>query len=87
VVGVKKLVFSSTAALFGEPESVPIAEDAAHTPTNVYGETKLAIERMIRATCTAHGMRAVCLRYFNAAGAHKSAEIGEDHRPESHLIP
>lgn len=85
--GVKKVVFSSTAATYGEPESIPIRESDRKEPTNPYGETKLAIERMLRWCEQAYGMQSVCLRYFNAAGAHQDGLIGEDHRPESHLIP
>jgi UDP-glucose 4-epimerase len=86
-VGVSRIVFSSTAATYGEPERVPIDEFDRTVPTNTYGETKLSMEKMIRWFGVAHGMRSVSLRYFNAAGAHESGKIGEDHRPESHLIP
>ena len=83
--GVKRLVFSSTAAVYGEPETVPITEDLQLSPTNVYGETKLAFERMLRWYEEIDGLRWIALRYFNAAGA---TEVhGEDHDPESHLIP
>ncbi|WP_409345737.1 UDP-glucose 4-epimerase GalE [Paenibacillus sp. MBLB4367] len=85
--GVKKIVFSSTAATYGEPERVPIEETDRTDPTNAYGETKLAMERMMRWFDTAHGMKFVSLRYFNAAGAHENGRIGEDHNPETHLIP
>jgi len=85
--GVSRIVFSSTAATYGEPERVPIDEYDRTLPTNAYGETKLAMEKMIRWFDVAHGIRSVSLRYFNAAGAHDSGRIGEDHRPESHLIP
>ncbi|QJC53383.1 UDP-glucose 4-epimerase GalE [Paenibacillus albicereus] len=85
--GVKRIVFSSTAATYGEPESVPIRETDRTEPTNAYGETKLAMEKMIRWFETAHEFRYVSLRYFNAAGAHESGKIGEDHDPETHLIP
>ncbi|WP_276357812.1 UDP-glucose 4-epimerase GalE [Cohnella caldifontis] len=85
--GVSRIVFSSTAATYGEPERVPIDEYDRTVPTNAYGETKLAMEKMIRWFDAAHGIRSVSLRYFNAAGAHDSGRIGEDHRPESHLIP
>jgi UDP-glucose 4-epimerase len=84
---VKKIVFSSTAATYGEPERVPILETDRTEPTNAYGETKLAMEKMFKWTDKAHGLRYVSLRYFNACGAHKSGEIGEAHNPESHLIP
>ncbi|WP_028551320.1 UDP-glucose 4-epimerase GalE [Paenibacillus sp. UNC451MF] len=85
--GVKKIVFSSTAATYGEPENVPIVESDRTLPTNAYGETKLAMEKMMRWFDTAHGIKYVSLRYFNAAGAHESGRIGEDHSPETHLIP
>lgn len=84
---VKRIVFSSTAATYGEPEKVPIGEYDRTLPTNAYGETKLAMEKMIRWFDHAHGIKFVSLRYFNAAGAHESGKIGEDHSPESHLIP
>lgn len=84
---VDKLVFSSTAATYGEPENTPILESDRTLPTNPYGETKLAIEKMLSWCTKAYGIRYVALRYFNAAGAHLSGKIGEDHRPESHLIP
>jgi len=85
--GVDKIVFSSTAATYGEPEKVPILEDDRTTPTNPYGETKLAMEKMFRWVGEAHGIRFVSLRYFNACGADESGKIGEAHNPESHLIP
>ncbi len=85
--GVKKIVFSSTAATYGEPENVPILETDRTLPTNAYGETKLAMEKMMRWFDTAHGIKYVSLRYFNAAGAHESGRIGEDHSPETHLVP
>ncbi|MEH7177025.1 UDP-glucose 4-epimerase GalE [Neobacillus vireti] len=85
--GVKKIVFSSTAATYGEPEAVPITESMATNPTSTYGETKLAMEKLIKWTEQAHGIKYVSLRYFNVAGARETGEIGEDHRPESHLIP
>jgi UDP-glucose 4-epimerase len=84
---IKKIVFSSTAATYGEPNQVPIQEDDLALPTNPYGETKLAIERLLKWCDQAYGLKSVCLRYFNAAGAHPDGEIGEDHQPESHLIP
>ena len=83
--GVKRIVFSSTAATYGEPESQPIFETAPTNPTNPYGETKLAIERAMHWYEQAYGLRYASLRYFNAAGA--SEQCGEDHDPESHLIP
>ena len=85
--GVDKIVFSSTAATYGEPKNIPILEDDPTCPTNPYGETKLAMEKMFKWTANAHGMRFVSLRYFNACGADKSGTIGEAHNPESHLIP
>lgn len=86
-VGVDRIVFSSTAAVYGEPKSVPIKEDSALNPTNVYGRTKLVIEGMLADYDFAYDMRYVALRYFNAAGASPTRDIGEDHNPESHLIP
>lgn len=85
--GVRKIVFSSTAATYGEPEKVPIAESDRTQPTNVYGETKLMMERMMAWFDQVLEIKYVSLRYFNAAGSHSSGKIGEDHRPESHLIP
>lgn len=85
--GVDKIVFSSTAATYGEPKSIPILESDPTCPTNPYGETKLAMEKMFYWTSKAHGLRYVSLRYFNACGADESGEIGEAHNPESHLIP
>lgn len=85
--GVELIVFSSTAATYGEPENIPILETDRTCPTNCYGETKLSMEKMFKWTGLAHGIRFVSLRYFNACGAHASGTIGEDHHPESHLIP
>lgn len=85
--GVNKIIFSSTAATYGEPEHVPIVETDRTLPTNTYGETKLAMERMMHWFDVAHGVKYVALRYFNAAGAHESGKIGEDHNPETHLVP
>lgn len=85
--GVSKIVFSSTAATYGEPEQVPIREDNRTLPTNAYGETKLAMEKMMKWFDTAHNVKYVSLRYFNAAGAHESGKIGEAHTVETHLIP
>lgn len=85
--GIKYIVFSSTAATYGEPERVPIEENDRTLPTNPYGETKLAVEKMLKWVDNAHDLKYTCLRYFNAAGAHISGKIGEDHSPESHLIP
>ncbi len=84
---VKRLVFSSSAAVYGEPESTPIDEGHPLNPTSPYGDAKLWVEKMLAACDRAHGMRAISLRYFNAAGADESATIGERHEPESHLIP
>ena len=80
-------MFSSTAAPYGEPESVPILETDRTQPTNCYGETKLSMEHMMSWVSKAHGLRYVALRYFNACGAHASGKIGEAHNPETHLIP
>lgn len=85
--GVNNIVFSSTAATYGEPERVPILESDRTLPTNPYGETKLAMEKMFYWTNLAHGINYVSLRYFNACGAEESGMIGEAHRPETHLIP
>lgn len=85
--GVNRIVFSSTAATYGEPKRIPIRETDETMPQNAYGETKLSMERMMRWFDTAHGIKSVSLRYFNAAGAHADGAIGEDHTPESHLIP
>lgn len=85
--GVDHIVFSSTAAVYGEPELVPIREDSKLAPTNVYGRTKLMIEQMLADYDQAYEMSYVALRYFNAAGASRQIDIGEDHLPESHLIP
>ncbi|WP_223068566.1 UDP-glucose 4-epimerase GalE [Paenibacillus caui] len=85
--GVAKIVFSSTAATYGEPEKVPIEETDRTAPTNVYGETKLTMETMMGWFDRVLGIKYVALRYFNAAGAHAGGQIGEDHQPETHLIP
>jgi UDP-glucose 4-epimerase len=84
---VRKFVMSSSCAIFGTPERVPIDEDVATAPVNPYGEGKLAVERILHWADRAHGLRTACLRYFNAAGAHPTAGIGEDHSPETHLVP
>lgn len=96
---VKKIIFSSTAALFGLPEKIPIEEDDPTTPINPYGDTKLAVETILKwcvprssfqftSRCDqAYGIKSVCLRYFNACGADDSGVIGEAHDPETHLIP
>jgi UDP-glucose 4-epimerase len=85
--GVKRFIFSSTAAVYGEPMAIPIAEDHPCAPTNPYGNTKLAVERMLADCDAAYGLTYTALRYFNAAGADESGEIGEFHDPETHLIP
>ena len=85
--GIKNIVFSSTAATYGEPIQTPILESDPTVPTNCYGETKRAMERMFHWTEVAHGIKYVSLRYFNACGAHVNGNIGEAHNPESHLIP
>jgi UDP-glucose-4-epimerase GalE len=85
--GVKHLIFSSTCATYGVPESVPIREDHRQAPINPYGETKLGFERAMRWFHEAHGLEYLSLRYFNAAGADADGDFGEDHTPESHLIP
>lgn len=84
---VKNIVFSSTAATYGEPKQVPITEDMETCPTNTYGETKLVMEKMMKWCDKAYGMKYVALRYFNVAGAQEDGKIGEDHNPETHLIP
>lgn len=84
---VKYIVFSSTAATYGEPENTPILESDRTLPTNPYGESKLTVEKVLKWCDNAYGIKYTALRYFNAAGAHISGKIGEDHRPESHLIP
>lgn len=85
--GVGRFLFSSTAAVYGEPERCPIPEEAPLRPTNPYGATKVAVERCLADCEAAHGIRFVSLRYFNAAGAHPDGHLGEAHEPESHLIP
>jgi UDP-glucose 4-epimerase len=83
--GVSRLVFSSTCAVYGEPDAIPMREDIPAAPVNAYGNSKLAVDRMIGDECRAHGLGAASLRYFNVAGA--SGPLGEDHEPETHLIP
>jgi UDP-glucose 4-epimerase len=83
--GVGRLVFSSTCAVYGQPDEVPISETAPTRPANAYGASKLAVDRMIEDFCLAHELGAISLRYFNVAGA--SGDLGEDHDPETHLIP
>ncbi|MBW4699345.1 MAG: UDP-glucose 4-epimerase GalE [Aphanocapsa lilacina HA4352-LM1] len=85
--GVKQIVFSSTCATYGEPEQIPITETHPQRPINPYGFTKLAVERMLRDFDRAYGLRSVVFRYFNAAGADPDARVGEDHDPETHIIP
>lgn len=84
---VNRLVFSSTCATYGLPVTIPMGEGHPQAPINPYGASKLAVERMIADFAGAHGLRAISLRYFNAAGADPDGEIGEDHEPETHLIP
>ncbi len=84
---IKYIVFSSTAATYGEPENVPIQEQDKTFPTNPYGESKLAVEKILKWCDNAYGIKYTALRYFNACGAHINGKIGEDHNPESHLIP
>ncbi|MFY9295771.1 MAG: UDP-glucose 4-epimerase GalE [Caldicoprobacterales bacterium] len=84
---VNKIVFSSTAAVYGEPKSIPILEEDITSPTNAYGETKLAMENMMKWFDIAYGVKYISLRYFNAAGAYEDGSIGEVHNPETHLIP
>ena len=86
-VGVKKFVFSSTCATYGEPESLPITEETAQNPINPYGQTKLDIENVLKSFAKAYGLSFAAFRYFNAAGAAADGSIGEDHDPETHLIP
>jgi UDP-glucose 4-epimerase len=85
--GVKRIIFSSSAAVYGEPEEIPIVEDHLTRPINPYGWTKLTVERMLDDFSQAHGLRYGALRYFNAAGATEDGSIGEDHEPETHLVP
>lgn len=85
--GVGKLVFSSTAAVYGQPVVAPIDEDHPTAPINPYGASKLMVERILADAAPAYGLRSVALRYFNAAGASPDGEIGESHQPETHLIP
>lgn len=85
--GVKHFIFSSTAAVYGEPQAIPITEDHSSNPTNPYGASKIAVERMLQDCDAAYGLKSVTLRYFNAAGADESGQIGERHTYETHLIP
>ena len=84
---VRRFIFSSTAAVYGEPETTPITENHPLRPANPYGVTKMTVERMLSDCDTAHGIKSICLRYFNAAGADENGRIGERHDPETHLIP
>ncbi len=84
---IRYFIFSSTAAIFGEPEYTPIDEKHPHQPINPYGRTKLMVEQILRDYDDAYGLKSTCLRYFNAAGADPEGELGERHQPESHLIP
>jgi UDP-glucose 4-epimerase len=85
--GVKRFVFSSTCATFGVPAQMPITEDTPQAPINPYGQTKLDVENLLKALARAHGLSFAAFRYFNAAGAAEDGSIGEDHTPETHLIP
>lgn len=85
--GIRRIVFSSTAAIFGEPQQIPIDEQHPSRPLNPYGRSKLMIEDILADYDRAYGLKSVCLRYFNAAGAHPNGDLGERHEPETHLIP
>ncbi|MEO1593422.1 MAG: UDP-glucose 4-epimerase GalE [Cyanobacteria bacterium J06632_22] len=85
--GVKRLVFSSTCAIYGPPKTVPIPEDHPKNPISPYASSKLMVEQMLQDFQSAYGLQAVCFRYFNAAGADPEGRLGEDHNPETHLIP
>jgi len=85
--GIDKLIFSSTCATYGEPDSLPIVEEQKQWPINPYGRSKLMVENILDDVGAAYGMKSVCLRYFNAAGADPGGELGEDHDPETHLLP
>ena len=85
--GIKRIVFSSTAAVYGMPERVPIPETEHYGPINAYGESKVMVERLLHWFDQIHGIRSICLRYFNAAGADPAGRAGESHEPETHLIP
>ena len=86
-LGVRSLAFSSTCAVYGVPQAVPIDEDAPHAPISPYGASKAAFERLLRDVGSAHGLRSVVFRFFNAAGAHEAGVLGEIHAPETHLVP
>ena len=85
--GIKRIVFSSTAAVYGMPERVPIVETEPYAPVNAYGESKVMVEKLLHWFDQIHGIRSICLRYFNAAGADPAGRAGESHEPETHLIP
>ena len=85
--GILRFIFSSTAAVYGQPQHLPITEDHPTRPINPYGHSKLAVEHLLQDYAGAHGLRHVVLRYFNAAGAHPAGDLGEQHEPETHLIP
>jgi UDP-glucose 4-epimerase len=85
--GVKYIVFSSSAATYGNPKNIPVVENDEQRPINTYGETKLAVEKMLASFDKAHDIKYIALRYFNVAGAYRTGEIGEDHNPETHIIP
>ncbi|MCD6570011.1 MAG: UDP-glucose 4-epimerase GalE [Deltaproteobacteria bacterium] len=85
--GVDKFIYSSSAGVYGEPDEIPITEGAKLSPTNPYGKTKIMVEEILKDFDRAYNLKFVSLRYFNAAGAHPDATIGEDHNPETHLIP
>jgi UDP-glucose 4-epimerase len=85
--GIKQFVFSSTCATYGNPEKIPLTEDHPQNPINPYGATKLMVERILKDFDVAYNLRSVCFRYFNAAGADPEGRLGEDHNPETHLIP
>ena len=84
---IKRFIFSSTAAVYGEPVEIPITESHPCNPTNPYGRSKIAVERMLKDCDSAHGLKYISLRYFNASGADESGDIGERHTNETHLIP
>jgi UDP-glucose 4-epimerase len=85
--GISKFIFSSSCATYGEPDEIPIPEDHPQKPVNPYGRTKLMVEQILDDFCNAYGMKSITLRYFNAAGGDSEGELGEDHEPETHLIP
>ncbi len=85
--GIKRIVFSSTAAVYGMPERIPILETEPYAPVNAYGESKVMVEKLLHWFDQVHGIRSICLRYFNAAGADPAGRAGENHEPETHLLP